>query len=152
MQAKFNLFCQFLSLGFTRWKNTPVHNFSNKLQLVLSRTSQARRWEWEIECNREWERYYNSVCVCVREREKETGEWKRDHVTAREREFRFSRPTTSVTRAGEISKLCPNLKILWQLLKDLLSIWQNFVLASANFFCHWANFNCCKWPNNNKII
>ena len=22
----------------------------------------------------------------------------------------------------------------------------------ANFVCYWANYNCCKWPNINKII
>ena len=31
--------------------------------------------------------------------------------------------------------------------KCAFSIWQNFELILANFVCHWANFNCCKWPN-----
>ena len=28
----------------------------------------------------------------------------------------------------------------------------NFELTLANFFCYWAKFHCCKWPNNKKVI
>ena len=58
----------------------------------------------------------------------------------------------SVTRFGEISPLRRNIKQLWQILKAPLSIWKNFEHTLANFLCNWANFQCCKWPNIEKVI
>ena len=51
-----------------------------------------------------------------------------------------NRVSFSATRFGEFTQL-------WPLKKCAFSIWQNFELILANFVCHWANFNCCKWPN-----
>ena len=30
-------------------------------------------------------------------------------------------------------------------------ICQIFEPIWANFICHWANFQCCKWPNNEQM-
>ena len=54
------------------------------------------------------------------------------------------RVTDSVTRFGEISPVCRNFKSLGYFWYGLFSIWQTFVQTFA-FFCHWPNFQCCKW-------
>ena len=58
----------------------------------------------------------------------------------------------SVTKFGEISPLGQNVKQLWQMFKGPLSIWQNFEHTWANFLRDWVNFQCCNWPNIEKVI
>ena len=59
---------------------------------------------------------------------------------------------TSVIRFGEISPLGQNFKRLWQMLKGPLIIWQHFEHTLPNSLCYWVNFQCCNWPNIEKLI
>ena len=58
----------------------------------------------------------------------------------------------SVTRFGEISPLWQNFRNLWPFIEGQNSIWQHFEHILANYWCCWANVNCCKWTNIEHII
>ena len=38
------------------------------------------------------------------------------------------------------------------ILKRPLSIWKIFEHTLASALSYWANFQCCKWPNIEKVI
>ena len=54
---------------------------------------------------------------------------------------------SSVTRFGEISPLWNFLQSFGFFGADL-----SFGNISSQTLCHWANVNCCKWPNIDNII
>ena len=56
----------------------------------------------------------------------------------------------SVTRFGEISPLWHKLFKSLAILKALFSVLQNFESALGHFWCSYANFPCCTWPNIEK--
>ena len=58
----------------------------------------------------------------------------------------------SVTRFGEISPLWQIIKHLWQYISGLFGFGQSFQLTLAQFVCHWAHFQCWKWPNIENTI
>ena len=57
-----------------------------------------------------------------------------------------------MTRFGVISPLRQNFNRPWQVLKGPLSIFQNFEHTLAITLCYWAKFQCCKWPNIERVI
>ena len=58
----------------------------------------------------------------------------------------------SVTRFGEISPLWQSFKRLWQFVKGLLSIWENFAPSLAKCLLYCKNFHYCNWPKMEKVI
>ena len=58
----------------------------------------------------------------------------------------------SVARFREISPLWQYFKTIWQFLRVYLAFDNIYNLLWQTLFAFWANFYCCKWPQNEKII